>query len=55
MFGGKKTGVEAVADVGFGKRKNYGRRLQGFGKKFSFKFVNFLTKNNRVCTWHNML
>lgn len=34
MFGGKKTGIEAVADVGFGKRKNDGRRLQGFGKSF---------------------
>lgn len=34
MFGGKKTGVEAVADVGFVKRKNSGRRLQGFGKSF---------------------
>lgn len=34
MFGGKKTGFKAVADVGFGKRKNDGRRLQGSGKSF---------------------
>lgn len=41
MFGGKKTGVEAVADVGFGKRKNYGRRLQGFGKRFLLNLLIF--------------
>lgn len=41
MFGGKKTGVEAVADVGFGKRKNYGRRLQGFGKSFLLNLLIF--------------